>query len=195
MEWDQRYQENDTPWERGEPAPPLVEYLENNEIHGHVLVPGCGLGHDARLLASNGCDVLAIDISPTALEKAKNFSTPSSGKLEYKLLDFLDPDSGLPSNRFDYIFEHTCFCAIEPHQRLAYVEAAQRALKPGGHILGVFFTDLERDNGPPYSSSNDEIEELFLPNFDIDKCWKPNRVYSGRENEEAMYLMTAKNRI
>ena len=195
MEWDQRYQDNDTPWERGESAPPLVEYLENNEVHGRVLVPGCGLGHDARLLASYGCDVLAIDISPTALHKAKSFATPSSGKLEYMLLNFLDPSNALPSNRFDYLFEHTCFCAIEPDQRLAYVEAARRILKPEGHILGIFFTDLESSDGPPYSSPHDEIQELFSPRFEILRHWKPKRVYSGRENEETMYLMTTKNRI
>ena len=73
MEWDQRYQENDTPWDRGEPAPPLVEYLEDNRLRGRVLVPGCGPGHDARFLASHGCDVLGVDIAQLALQKAKAF--------------------------------------------------------------------------------------------------------------------------
>lgn len=189
MDWDQSYQNNETPWERGEPAPPLVEYLEMNPIHGSVLVPGCGLGHDVRLLASKGCKVVGVDLSETALNRARAFSSPEQGSVSYQLADFLDASNGLGRERFDYVFEHTCFCAIDPSRRADYVRTVHRLLKPGGHFLGILFTHLEDPGGPPFRTTNDEIETLFGPCFDVVKHWSPTRFYAGRESEESMCLM------
>lgn len=189
MDWDQSYQNNETPWDRGKPAPPLIEYLGSNSIGGRVLVPGCGLGHDVRYLASHGCDVVGVDLSETALSRAREFSNPKLGSVSYQLCDFLDPESGLAEKSFDYVFEHTCFCAIDPSRRSDYVKAVYRALKPDGHLLAILFTNLDSPDGPPYATSHAEIEELFCSHFDIVRHWCPTRFYVGRENEESMCLM------
>lgn len=192
MDWESRYQNNEIPRERGEAAPPLVEYLQNHTLAGRILVPGCGLGHDARLLAAHGSDTLGIDISPSAIEQAKAYPMPSKGNLQYYACDFLDPDCKLPASHFDYVFEHTCFCAIDPSQRTQYVQATKRLLKPGGHLLAILFTDMENDDGPPYPSTKHEIEKLFSPHFETLELWQPNRTFPNRENEESMYLMRSK---
>lgn len=189
MDWNQRYQENDTPWERGEPAPPLFEYLEKNRIAGRVLVPGCGLGHDARLIASQGCEVLGMDIAELALRQASAFENPPNSKVSYALGDFLKPDDSVPPSHFDWIFEHTCFCTIDPDRRSDYVTAAHRALKPGGRLLAILFTDFENGDEPPYSISGDAVESLFSPGFSLLHSWKPTRVFPGREGEETLFLM------
>lgn len=190
MDWNERYEKDDTPWERGEPAPPLVEYLEGaHPLSGSVLVPGCGLGHDARLLAAQGCEVVGVDISSTALQRAKAHPAPPKGDVSYVLCDFLDAQNPLLTGRFDLLFEHTCFCAIDPSRRIDYVNAAAKALKPGGRLLAILFMDLEDDDGPPYSLSNDALEALFSPRFDLLDRWKPTRFFPGREDEETMFLM------
>lgn len=189
MDWELNYQNNDTPWERGEPAPPLVEYLETNQIGGRVLVPGCGLGHDVRLLAAHGCDALGVDLSSTALGKAETFPKPDGGSVSYQLSDFLDPENNLPDAHFDYVFEHTCFCAIDPSRRIDYLRAVCRVLKPGGHLLAILFTHLDGEEGPPFPTSTDEVQTLFASHFEIARHWRPTRAYAGRENEESMYLM------
>lgn len=188
-DWDHLYQENETPWDRGEPAPPLAEYIEKHAVTGHALVPGCGIGHDARLLADQGCAVCAIDISDTALERAISIHLSDQPSLKFEKADFLDKTNNLPESHFDLLFEHTCFCAIDPSDRLRYARAASRALKSGGLLLGIFFTDMENDDGPPYPSSRNEIQTLFSPFFDIVEVWKPSRAFPGRESEESMYLM------
>ncbi len=193
MNWDESYQNNETPWERGEPAPPLVEYLESNSMSGRVLVPGCGLGHDVRHLASHGCDAIGVDLSETALSRANSFGKPELGSVDYQLGDFLDSNNCLPEAGFDFVFEHTCFCAIDPSRRKDYVRAAHRALKPGGHLLAIFFTNLEGGDGPPFPTSHDELEALFGPLFEFVSRWNPTRFYTGRENEESMYLMKRLN--
>lgn len=188
-DWEQCYKDNDTPWDRGEPAPPLVEYLQSNTVEGNVLVPGCGTGHDARLLASQGCDVTGVDLSPLAIRKAKAFPAPARGSLTYRLSDFLDSDNGLEDESFDYVFEHTCFCAIDPIRRMDYEKAVRRVLKPGGHLLAILFTHLDDPDGPPFPTTPEEVESLFGKHFEILRNWRPSKVFEGRENEESMYLM------
>ena len=60
-DWEANYQTNETPWEKGAPSPGLVEFLRTDPIHGRVLVPGCGFGHDARALAATADEVVGID--------------------------------------------------------------------------------------------------------------------------------------
>jgi methyl halide transferase len=45
-------------------------------LHGNILVPGCGSGHDARAIAaaSQTAQVVGIDIAPSALDQARRFS-------------------------------------------------------------------------------------------------------------------------
>ena len=44
MDWDRRYQIGDIPWEKGAPAPPLLEWLQAcGPLHGNVLVPPFGV--------------------------------------------------------------------------------------------------------------------------------------------------------
>ena len=77
MDWDQHYQDKHTPWDKGAPAPPLLEWIAANPdaLNGRILVPGCGGGHDVRALAATGIeDVLGFDISPAAIAEAKSHS-------------------------------------------------------------------------------------------------------------------------
>ncbi len=64
MDWESHYQTGDMPWEKGAPAPPLSEWLSKNKIHGRVLVPGCGSGHDVRELARAGAEPIGLDLAP-----------------------------------------------------------------------------------------------------------------------------------
>lgn len=193
MDWNQRYQECDTPWDKGAAAPPLLEYLKNNKLCGRVLIPGCGAGHDVRAIAENGATAVGIDIAPLAIQRANSFSDPKNGEADYQLGDFFDEElQERLSGNFDYIFEHTCFCAISPSLRPDYASAAARLLKPGGQLLGIFFTDLESDSGPPFATPITSIEANFSPYFEIVRIWKPSSHYPGRENEESMILMQKK---
>src|SRR5690606_39929183 len=70
------------------PISPLLEYFEGDHpISGKVLVPGCGSGNDARFLASRGCDVVGLDISHIALQRAETYAPPRNGTLSYLLGD------------------------------------------------------------------------------------------------------------
>ena len=72
-DWEQRYREEDTPWDKGKPAPGLVDWLSNQNIDPdtRVLVPGCGKGHDATAWAKAGFETTGMDLSDLALNDAR----------------------------------------------------------------------------------------------------------------------------
>jgi len=194
-DWEAQYRKGETPWEKGEPSPPLEDYLQNHQLPGRVLVPGCGLGHDARLLAARGGadEVVGLDIAPWAVERARELA--QSERESYVVGDLFD----LPGSwrgRFDWICEHTCFCAIDPSQRDDYVRAAHGILREGGGFVGVFFLDpYDEDHpygGPPFGASELEIRERFGTLFEFRSTWAPERTYAGREGREWMALLRKK---
>jgi len=190
-DWEARYQNNDTPWDKGEAAPPLREFLERASVDGRVLVPGSGTGHDVRLLAGHGADVLGLDIAPSGVEQARAF--PAVNRERYRRGDFLALDDHL-AGQFDWVFEHTCLCAIEPSDRPAYALAARRALKPGGALLAIFFkvVDDYDGSGPPHPINDDEIENLFGNDFITKDRWIPGQAYPSRRGKEEMRWLVRK---
>jgi SAM-dependent methyltransferase len=188
-DWESHYQQGDTPWEKGGPSPGLVDFLAVEPVRGRVLVPGCGHGHDVRALAATADEVVGIDIAPSAITAASNVP-PVDGE-RYELADLF----ALPPHlrgAFDWVWEHTCFCAIDPAQRPAYVEAVAGALKPGGKLLAIFYLDPGNDSpdeGPPFEVSIAELDRLFLPRFELIREWLPLRTYPGREGREWMRIL------
>ncbi|QTN31617.1 methyltransferase domain-containing protein [Akkermansiaceae bacterium] len=188
-DWNARYETGDTPWEKGEAAPPLLEALGKlgAEIWGDgpVLVPGCGSGHDVRALAASGLPSVGVDLAPLAIAAAE--SHPKAGAETYELADFLHP--GWQEGRsFSALWEHTCFCAIDPSRRDDYARACANLIAPGGRLIGVFFLTPqgpgEENQGPPFNSTATEIEARFAEWFDREHGWIPERAYPGREGKE-----------
>lgn len=182
MDWNARYQEGDTPWEKGSPAPPLDEIGEKlgNEIwgEGSVLVPGCGFGHDARWIAAQGMSVKGLDVSQLAVEEARKRTEGENPTFE--LGDFFEPMAGSCSA----VFEHTCFCAIDPSQRASYAAAAAKWLQPGGHLVAIFFLNPDHESGPPFGCTLTELDGLFGDYFELQQEWEPQVSYPGREGRE-----------
>lgn len=183
VDWERRWRECDTPWDKGAAAPPLLEWLGGNRMPGPVLVPGCGSGHDVRAIAASGGNPLGIDISPTAVARAN--SIPVVGLERYREADFLNLPADL-AGRFDWVFEHTCFCAIDPGLRNAYVDSLTRALAPDGQFLAIFYMDPSHNDGPPFRVSRDELERYFGGAFELLSEKIPSCSFDGREGRELL---------
>jgi SAM-dependent methyltransferase len=185
-DWESHYQANDTPWDKGEPSPALLEALEFIPVSGRVLVPGSGLGHDVRALASRADEVVGLDLSPSAVAAAR--ALPVFGQERYEAGDlFALPEAFREA--FDWVFEHTCFCAIPRERRPDYVTAVADALRPGGRFLGVFYVDPGQEHswdGPPFETTLIELDRLFEPRFELEREWLPQRTYPNRAGREWM---------
>ncbi len=195
--WEQRYQTKDMPWEKGAPSPGLVDFLAAHPDlkRGTVCVPGCGTGRDAHEFAKAGFVAFGYDLAPSAIALARESSARWSSsfslsggtlkrelQLQFHLADFL---RDAPPQAFDWLFEHTLFCAIQPGERAEYVRAALRWLKPGGDYLAVNYFIPDKD-GPPFGVEREEIWQRFSPHFELLAEWTP-RSYPNRTNLERMF--------
>ncbi|MBM3875571.1 MAG: methyltransferase domain-containing protein [Verrucomicrobia bacterium] len=182
--WEDRYQRADTPWEKGEPSPGLVDWLAAHpqSAVATVLVPGCGMGHDARAFAAAGFIATGLDIAPSAVRLAREKTTAAGLKADFQPGDFL---ADKPFARVDWIFEHTCYCAINPTRREDYARAVLRWLKPGGQFLAVHYLIPDTD-GPPFGTTRDEVVARFSPRFELLEDWVP-RSYPNRTGLERMF--------
>lgn len=183
-EWEARYLAGEIDWDKGEAAPGLVDFLAAHPDlkRGTVLVPGCGTGHDVRAWCKAGFAAEGMDIAPTAIRMCQERRVPTDPTSRLRCGDFLRDEA---HERFDWLFEHTLFCAIDPGQRDAYVRAVLRWLRPGGQYLAIHFLDPEDPSGPPFPVDRDELITRFSPRFALVADWIP-RSYPNRTGRELM---------
>ena len=97
-----------------------------------VLDAGCGEGHVARLFASHGAEVVAVDISPRLLDLARSLEAQDPHEIEFIEADLA---KGLPCHRgaFDLA---TANMMLDDCEDLAGVLGAiTDTLKPTGRLL------------------------------------------------------------
>jgi len=182
-DWEARYLTNDMPWEKGEASPGLVDFLKGHPelARASVAVPGCGTGHDVRAWAAAGFTASGFDIAPTAIRVAREKTDAAGLKAVFEQRDFLTQDPPAP---FDWLFEHTLFCAIDPKCREDYVRAVIGWLQPAGQFLAVFYM-IADTQGPPFGTNREEIMRRFSPQFELLDSWVP-RSYPNRTGLEWM---------
>jgi methyl halide transferase len=192
-DWEQNYQEGHTPWNKGLPSPPMLEWVEQNLPQGRALVPGCGVGHDVVMLVEKGLDAHGLDIAPTAIAMA-HAAYPDQ-KSRFVLGDLFATPSDWQGS-FDYLFEHTCLCALPPEWRTRYEAAAYELLKPSGQLVGIWFINPEMDpdeSGPPFGIPVSELSILFDESrWQILEDHTPEVGYDGRVGRERLRVLRKK---
>ena len=182
-DWQRHYDENDLGWDLGQVAPPFVKLWEEGKLPlGKVLVPGCGRGHEVQFFAENGFAVTAIDFSAGAVTYLKN--ALKERNLEGRVLhqDFFSLDD-THDGVYDLVIEQTFFCAISPRQRQNYVLNVSRMLKPGGMLVGLFY-HTDKQGGPPYNTTREDIETHFSEKFKIQELYKTTLSSEQRKGKE-----------
>lgn len=184
--WNQRYLDKNTGWDLGHPAPPFVRLVEKGEFGppGRVLIPGAGRSHEGVYLASRGYDVTCVDFAPQAVSEAKEAARQAGVKITVLEEDFFRLDTRR-TGTFDYLVEHTCFCAIDPSLREAYVEKAYELLSPGGILIGLFYAH-GREGGPPWTTTEEEVRTLFKKRFDLLSLGVTDWSVESRKGEELL---------
>ena len=182
--WENLYQAGDLRWDKGAPSPGLVDFLAAHpDLPGEtVCVPGGGTGHDAGEWARAGFRVYGYDIAPSAVQLSRERARANGWHAEFRLADFLRDE---PPFQFDWLFEHTLFCAIQPGERELYVHAARRWLKPGGNYLAINYL-IPDTEGPPFGTTREELILRLSPHFELQSDWVP-RSYPNRTGLERMF--------
>ena len=160
--WDSRYRDRVTPWDaHGVPAD-LRRFAAALPPGARALVPGCGSAHELRCLVDAGADVLAIDFSIEAVERAKQNTGPLANRIQ--LADFFEFDPG--PQAFDMIYERAFLCALPRKLWARYAARMAELLGPQNQLAGLFFYG-DNPRGPPFGTSPEELHGLLDPGFEL----------------------------
>lgn len=120
---------------------------------GRALDLGCGEGADAVWLAERGWEVVAVDISDTALARAREAARDRgvADKIEFVALDLSE---GFPAGEYDLISAQFLHSKV-PLDRQSILKQALGALRPDGLLVIV-----DHGSAPPWPSKLDHHHEF-----------------------------------
>src|SRR5215469_14557200 len=131
------------PWASLAPNPHLVQWARGRSLRGTgrtALVVGCGFGDDAEFVASRGFNVVAFDISPTAIDGARGRFPGSS--VDYTPGDLLNPPTSW-RGAFGLVVEIYTVQPLHGTARTTALSVAPRLVAPGGTLLMIAFATEE----------------------------------------------------
>ncbi len=132
--------------DRAKPCPFFVEWPDENLVEwfgdgtltpGRVLELGCGHGRNALYLASQGCQVEAVDFSAQAIGWARERAGSAGATVGFQHCSIFD--ARFTEGGYDLVYDCGCFHHLPPHRRPDYVDLVARALRPGGSFGLVCF--------------------------------------------------------
>ena len=153
--------EVDMPWDRGRAHPLLEEWSRGRTpVAGsrRAVVVGCGLGHDAEHLARLGWDVVAFDISATAIETTRERHPDSA--VRYVVADLLEPPAAW-ADGFDLVVEVFSVQSLPVSVRRRALSSVRGLVGAGGTLVVVATARNDDDptpQGPPWPLTRTEVE-------------------------------------
>jgi len=168
-DWNAHYAAEDMPWDMDQPDDRLVELVRDGTLApGRAMDVGCGTGTHALWLASQGFDVLGVDVAPLAIERARaKASAMPEVTCRFEVLDFLSNDP--PGAPFQLVFDRGCFHVFdEVAERRDFASRVAALLAPGGRWLSLIGSTEgpARDHGPPRRSARD-VSDAIEPSLEM----------------------------
>ncbi|MDF1653923.1 MAG: methyltransferase domain-containing protein [Coxiellaceae bacterium] len=192
-EFEEMYKEFDDPWEQltrerfsSEKAIAinwchLLQATCNRRIR--VVELGCGLGAFTSKLASQGFDVLGIDVSRTAIEKARSLQTQGMFEVgdinDFDIYHKFKPDVFILAEITWYVLD-----------KLSNFIKHTKKNFPGAHLVHLLnvYSGREQKYGNEYFSNAEEIIRFFTKHgADVIECGE-NMSYLAKNRNRTYFL-------
>ena len=170
--WDDRYRSSKRVWS-GNPNPQLVAEAAGI-APGRALDVGCGEGADAIWLAEQGWEVVGMDISQVALDRAAEHArttAPGAAKrITWQQADLIA--SPPPAGSFDLV--NVQFMHLPRAPRAAMFRGLAAAVRPDGTLLIVahhpsdLASGVKRPPDPELYYTADDVAELLGDDWTVD---------------------------
>jgi hypothetical protein len=162
-----------------------VEWAQRARLTGtarSAVVVGCALGADAEYVAGLGFDTVGFDVSPTAVDLARQRHPDAT--VAYVCADLLDPPAAW-RHAFDLVVEIITLQALPPDLHAQAGSAVRDFVAPDGTLLVIGAVPDDAVATGPWPLTRAEIEALAtdglqaisieireMPNAPIDRRWR-----------------------
>jgi len=189
VDWREAWKTGTTPWDAGASPPALRSLLDRGRVPaGRILVPGCGTGYDLATLARADREVVGLDLSKEARAAFQASHRDLPGSVSYEVTDFF---AYKPSDGFDFVWDYTFFCALDPDQRRGWSETMKRLVKPAGLLATLLFPfedPISDRGGPPWPINTALVRSLVEDAFEELEVTEMEQTHPGREGREQLAL-------
>ena len=198
--WLERWERHDIGWHHEEYNPHLLNHWQLFDLPegAMVLVPLCGKSRDMAWLAEQDYRVRGIELSPLAVaefftergltaqrEMVGGFERWSAGPYEIFCGDIFDLDQ-LDNSEVAAVYDRASLVALNPVQRMHYVQLMKRVLPRGCPILLVAMDYSQHEMaGPPYSVSEAEVRGLFRSDYTVTQLASLDLLNESKRYREA----------
>jgi SAM-dependent methyltransferase len=168
-DWDDAYRKDaPPPWDIGRPQSAFVELAHEGLFSGSLLDAGCGTGEHTLLAASLGATAYGVDLSPTAIEKARTKAVARGLDARFDAGDLLTMP--LPAAGFDTVLDCGVFHSFDDAGRARYVEVLTSVARPGSLLYLMCFSERQPGEWGPRRVTEAELRASF------DSSWSVERI-------------------
>lgn len=181
--WHQRWADHQIGFHQPAPTSLLLKHWPRLGVPtgATVFVPLCGKSLDMAWLASQGHQVLGVELSQVAVEQffAEHDLTPDvhvsqygthyrAGGIEIIHGDAFGLDAEVLAN-CAAVFDRAAMIALPPPMRVRYAEELYARLPSGcrGLLITLEYPQTDRD-GPPFAISEDEVRERYALSWQVE---------------------------
>ena len=153
------------------------------KMHGATLMVAAGTGNDFRFFPPRQ-SIIAIDISPKMLERARKKAAHYDGTIDLREMDVCQLQ--FPDSSFDTLVTVCTFCSVP--KPLVGLRELHRVLKPGGQIL--MFEHVRSRIGPlgVFLDLMTPLSRLVGPDLNRDTVGNVQKAGFQIRREENLYL-------
>ena len=180
--WHNRWQTQQIGWHRDAYNDLLTKHWKRigSNNGDQVLVPLCGKSLDMLWFASQGYTVVGLEMVEEAIHAffEENKLDPQRETMDGHIQHTSEPFTIFEGDVFDLRaglmqadawYDRAAMIAILPTKREAYVEQIRQLTKPDAvGLLITFAYPQEEMEGPPFSLSDNDVEELFSNGFEVE---------------------------
>ena len=179
--WHQRWGENNIAFHESEANPLLVKYFkELSPVEGdRVFLPLCGKTLDIHWLLSRGYRVAGAELSKIAIEqlfaelgvKPKISRVGEVDHYSAKNIDIFVGDIFYLSSKIlglvDAIYDRAALVALPEEMRDRYTVHLTEITDKAPQLLICYEYDQNLMEGPPFSISNEEVNQHYRDSYDL----------------------------
>ncbi len=178
--WHQRWQENKIAFHQAEGNALLSKHFHLLSLQegDRVFIPLCGKSKDIVWLAAQGCRVVGIELSETAVEaffaengleaevsRTGGLRRYRSGPIELFAGDFFKLSKEL-LRPVDAIYDRAALVAMPEQMRTSYTHHLAKLSGNAPQFLITFDYDQSQTEGPPFSVPAEAIDRLYEGIYD-----------------------------